>query len=382
MTGVVTATGSQTFFGRTAKLVAARRRQVSHAQKAVLQIGDFLIVRRRGARAPVLVGVAGLSRHRAWPTTGAGTTRSASCSSCWSCWSPRSRWRCRRSCRSPWRSARWPCPSRRRSSRASPPIEEMAGVDMLCSDKTGTLTMNQLKLGDPILFAATEPEDVVFAGALATRLEQQDPIDTCVIEGAEGPERDQDRYKQTAFMPFDPVEQAHRGDGQRRAGPGRLPYAKGAPQAIVELRKLDPADVAAEGQGHRRRPRRAGYRALGGRPIRATAARPGRCSASCRCRTRRATTPRRRSTRSKAKGIARQDGHRRRRRHRQRDRQAARHGRPTSWSPATCSRTWTPTTSRPRSPTRSSGPTASPGSFPSTSTRSSRRCSSAAISSP
>ena len=39
-------------------------------------------------------------------------------------------------------------------------IEEMAGVDILCSDKTGTLTKNQLKLGDPILFAANDPQDV------------------------------------------------------------------------------------------------------------------------------------------------------------------------------------------------------------------------------
>ena len=36
-------------------------------------------------------------------------------------------------------------------------IEEMAGVDILCTDKTGTLTKNQLKLGDPILLAATDP---------------------------------------------------------------------------------------------------------------------------------------------------------------------------------------------------------------------------------
>ena len=36
-------------------------------------------------------------------------------------------------------------------------IEEMAGVDILCTDKTGTLTKNELKLGDPILVAATDP---------------------------------------------------------------------------------------------------------------------------------------------------------------------------------------------------------------------------------
>ena len=48
-------------------------------------------------------------------------------------------------------------------------IEEMAGVDILCTDKTGTLTKNSLKLGDPILLAATDAQDVILAGALASR---------------------------------------------------------------------------------------------------------------------------------------------------------------------------------------------------------------------
>ena len=55
MTGVVTATGNNTFFGRTAKLVAAAG-SASHSQKAVLQIGDFLILVAI-ALAVVLIGV-------------------------------------------------------------------------------------------------------------------------------------------------------------------------------------------------------------------------------------------------------------------------------------------------------------------------------------
>ena len=68
-------------------------------------------------------------------------------------------------------------------------IEEMAGVDILCSDKTGTLTKNQLKLGDPILFAATDPQAVILAGALASRAEDHDPIDDRGDRGADRPER-------------------------------------------------------------------------------------------------------------------------------------------------------------------------------------------------
>ena len=47
-------------------------------------------------------------------------------------------------------------------------IEEMAGVDILCSDKTGTLTKNQLTLGNPILFSAKSAQDCILAAALAS----------------------------------------------------------------------------------------------------------------------------------------------------------------------------------------------------------------------
>ncbi len=66
-------------------------------------------------------------------------------------------------------------------------IEEMAGVDILCTDKTGTLTKNQLKLADPILFAATDPQAVILAGALASRAEDHDPIDDAVIAALTDP---------------------------------------------------------------------------------------------------------------------------------------------------------------------------------------------------
>src|SRR5262249_23387062 len=60
-------------------------------------------------------------------------------------------------------------------------IEEMAGVDILCSDKTGTLTKNQLTLGDPILFSAKSAQDCILAAALASKIEDRDAIDTAVI---------------------------------------------------------------------------------------------------------------------------------------------------------------------------------------------------------
>ena len=146
-------------------------------------------------------------------------------------------------------------------------IEEMAGVDILCTDKTGTLTKNELKLGDPILFDAKDGQDVVLAGALASRLEDHDPIDTCVIEGLADPNATKG-YTQTAFVPFDPVTKRTEATVTDASGKA-LTVAKGAPQAIVDLAK-PAADVAAKVKDDRRGAGRegqpgAGGRALGGR---------------------------------------------------------------------------------------------------------------------
>ncbi len=114
-------------------------------------------------------------------------------------------------------------------------IEEMAGVDILCSDKTGTLTKNQLTLGDPILLAAKSGQDCVLAAALASKIEDRDAIDTAVIAAL----KDQNTlktFKLVKFVPFDPVSkrtQATVTDPQGK----NVVVTKGAPQVIVDLAK-------------------------------------------------------------------------------------------------------------------------------------------------
>ena len=122
-------------------------------------------------------------------------------------------------------------------------IEEMAGIDILCSDKTGTLTQNKLTLGEPFCFDGKEKQEVVLAGALASKIEDQDAIDLAVIAGLP----DQgilESYDQMNFKPFDPVHK--RTEAAVKDPNGKtFTVTKGAPQIILDLCQLDP-DVRAQ----------------------------------------------------------------------------------------------------------------------------------------
>ena len=257
MTAAVTATGNQTFFGRTAKLVASAGSK-SHSEQAVLQIGDFLIL-LAAALAVVLVGFqvyrdVVVADAWSWDTLGAiaqfvlvlliasvpvampavmSVTMALGAFAL----------------------------SKEKAivSRLSA-IEELAGVDVLCSDKTGTLTMNQLKLDAPIPYGTAQPQDVVFAAALASQRNSEDAIDQAVIHALADP-KSLDTVTQTKFIPFDPVNkktEATVTDAQGRA----FQYAKGAPQAIADLCHLDPVTRGKyDGQVNDLAGR--GYRALG-----------------------------------------------------------------------------------------------------------------------
>jgi H+-transporting ATPase len=116
-------------------------------------------------------------------------------------------------------------------------IEEMAGVDVLCSDKTGTITKNELSI------AAVEPlenfttTDVFLIGTLASKEEDQDPIDNTIISKAKTLEtviKTLDRYKVTKFTPFDPVIK-HTEATVLDADGTSFKVAKGAPQVILSL---------------------------------------------------------------------------------------------------------------------------------------------------
>jgi H+-transporting ATPase len=62
-------------------------------------------------------------------------------------------------------------------------IAELAGVDVLCADKTGTLTQNKLTLGNPFSVNGIPADQVILDGALASRADNNDTIDLAVLGG-------------------------------------------------------------------------------------------------------------------------------------------------------------------------------------------------------
>jgi H+-transporting ATPase len=116
-------------------------------------------------------------------------------------------------------------------------IEEMASMDILCSDKTGTITKNKLTLGGTKSYSKFTENNVLLFSALASREEDQDPIDEAILVKAKSTQaiaEKIDKVKTTSFRPFDPISKRTEAEVQGEDG-SRFKVSKGAPQVILAL---------------------------------------------------------------------------------------------------------------------------------------------------
>jgi H+-transporting ATPase len=123
--------------------------------------------------------------------------------------------------------------------------EDAATMDVLCVDKTGTITMNQLAVTDVIPLEHATETDVLFAGALASQEANQDPIDLAFLAAAKDRHTFDHLAKVTrvSFAPFD--AKTRRTEAVVEQNGQRLRVMKGAVRTIAEACGQNPAAVAA-----------------------------------------------------------------------------------------------------------------------------------------
>jgi H+-transporting ATPase len=218
---VVYATGRDTYYGKTTQLVEAAQTR-SHLQRAILKIADYLIAIAAGLA--LLIIIVSFFRHDpilqvlqftlvltiaavpvAMPAVLSVTMALGS----------------------------KVLAIKQAIVTKLTSIEELAGIDILCSDKTGTLTQSKLTPGEPFTVNGITAAQVLLSGALSSRAEDQDPIDMAVLSGVKDPKQ-LESYQIGHFKPFDPVHK--RTEATVVGKDGKVfEVTKGAPQVILAL---------------------------------------------------------------------------------------------------------------------------------------------------
>ncbi len=123
-------------------------------------------------------------------------------------------------------------------------VEEAAGMDVLCTDKTGTITENRLALAAASPLVPVSEDQLLYWAALACDAATQDPIDLAILDAASARNLLAELPQRIEFVPFDPAKRFSLGHYQDRTG--ALYVVKGAPQAVAAL-VADAPNVGALG---------------------------------------------------------------------------------------------------------------------------------------
>jgi len=124
-------------------------------------------------------------------------------------------------------------------------IEELAGVDVFCSDKTGTLTRNEMQVAEPVTLDGHDVRELFLYALLASRQENRDPVELPLFHYVSQtlPDLDWQSWRQREFVPFDPVRKRTEAEVERDHE--RLRVYKGAPQVLMELTELPDNEAVA-----------------------------------------------------------------------------------------------------------------------------------------
>jgi H+-transporting ATPase len=218
---VVYATGKDTYYGKTAELVKSAETQ-SHLQRAVIKIADYLLI-IAAVMAILIIGVAVSRRDRLLEVLQFALVLSIAAVPV---------------AMPAVLSVTMALGAKVLAAKQAivtklAAVEEIAGIDVLCSDKTGTLTQSKLTPGEPFTVGGVKPEEVILAGALASRAEDEDPIDLAVLSGVKDAKLLKS-YQVVHFQPFDPVHK--RTEAEVKGADGQaFRVTKGAPQVILAL---------------------------------------------------------------------------------------------------------------------------------------------------
>ena len=121
-------------------------------------------------------------------------------------------------------------------------IEDAASIDVLCFDKTGTITQNKLSVAESIPFSGYTNEDVVATAALVSQEEGMDIIDLAVIGYAKSMGVDFTAYKRISHTPFNPS--IKRTEAIIEVDTKRFKAVKGAAQIVISMcRGIDKEDM-------------------------------------------------------------------------------------------------------------------------------------------